>query len=206
MSFSVEKTKKQLPFRYLFLPLSAAIVWFVPYRELVTNILPLTLAPLWVLSGHFLCGFSYLITAHSAKKGLGLLRSSWTVYGKSRSPVHLQAAFLTALMEETVFRYALLSLAITASGSIIGSIVGTSLLFSLAHMQRGLRLGRIFVYLDYFLFALILGTLVVACQSIFPAIIIHTMRNYILRCLLISKEEYNKLKAAQEKAAESNNQ
>lgn len=198
MPFSIEKTKKQLPIRYLALPIFAIVMWIVPFHDVALNVFPLVFFPLWIFLGQILYGFSCVITSLSLKRGVAFWKSAFSVYGKMGSVIHLQAAVLVAMLEEAIFRYALLFYVYDSSGSVLLAILGTSVLFSALHVRRGFRLARILVYVDYFVFALILGAISLATNSIYPAVILHAMRNYILRCLLISKEEYRKLYGTQE--------
>jgi len=193
MSYSVDKTRKQLPLRYATLFVSLGLLWFVPHHELLTDLSLWYLLPGWVLLGHLLCGFSYFITGFSTKRALALFRGSFVIYGKGGSLVHLQAAFLVALIEEAIFRYSLLPFLGDTFGSAIGALLVVSFAFSFMHFSRGFSLARVFIHVDHFVFALILGGLVIGLQSFYPALILHTMRNYILRCILISKDEYRQL-------------
>jgi membrane protease YdiL (CAAX protease family) len=188
MSFSVEDTRRRLPLLYLAALPAAAIIWLLPYKQLLTDLRLWYLFPLWVVLAHLCCGFSYLVTSWSVRRGLRLVASSITVYGQRACGTHLQAAFLVAFVEEVLFRYALLSWLAGVVGS-LGALLITSALFSAVHLQlRGP--GRLLRQLDLLLFALLLGALVLATASLYPALLLHGMRNYILRCLLISAEEY----------------
>ena len=44
---------------------------------------------------------------------------------------------------------------------------------------------------DFFLFGVVLAAVTLATQSLLPALVLHTFRNYILRCMLVSREEYD---------------
>ena len=193
MSYSVAKTREQLPLLALALVVPAAIVWWQPRWPLLTDLHLWPLLPLWVVGGHLQCGLSYVITALSLKRGAAILRSSVLVYGKHGSLTHLLAAFLVALIEETVFRYGVLFWLATPLGNAV-ALVLTSLIFALAHLpslwRRAPRRALIPHQVELFLFGLILGGLTLATRSLYPALILHTLRNYILRCLLVSKEEY----------------
>jgi membrane protease YdiL (CAAX protease family) len=100
-----------------------------------------------------------------------------------------------ALAEEALFRYALLGgLARWTQSPLLGLGVST-LVFGLAHLPGHLRVARrgwapVRRVLDLTLFGLVLGVLVLATDSFWPALIVHGGRNYILRCLLVSKREY----------------
>jgi membrane protease YdiL (CAAX protease family) len=191
VSYSVATTRQKLRFYYLAVPFAIGVVLLLPYRELVLRAGCLWLYPIYVALAHLHCGLSYVITGFSLRKGYGLLRSSLEVYGSFASITHLQAAFLVALAEEVVFRYAALSWMAEALASPGLALVLVSAVFSIAHVRRkGLRIGAIPAYVDLFLFGCLLGGLTLATGSLYPAILLHCMRNYILRCLLVSKEEY----------------
>ena len=192
MTSSERDTLRRLPLLYLAIPLAVVIVWLVPHHRLVTNLLGLYLLPLWIVLAHLLCGLSYTLTGLSLRRGLMLIKSSLLVYRRKESSlIHLQAALLVALAEEAVFRYALLGWLDGALGPVAALLI-TSLLFSLLHLRRGVGAKRVLHHADLFLFALVLGGLTLGLASIYPALILHGMRNYILRCLLISKEEYHR--------------
>ena len=193
MSYSVQETRKRLLIHYLALPLVAIVVLLYRRHELLANLDLWYLLPMWPLLAHPLSGFSYLVTSLSLKSGYVLVRTSVRVYGSLGSLVHLQAALLTALAEEVLFRYLLLFWLADLLDSGLASLVITSLLFSAAHLRLGLRLTSIPRYLDLFIFAMLLGGLTLWTGSLYPALLIHWVRNYILRCLLISREEYEEL-------------
>ena len=187
MSYSVEAARKRLPFLILVIPCSAAVVWFLPYHHLLTNTDLWYVIPLSIPLAHLVCGLSYVITARSLRRGIGIIKSSLIPYGRRASLTHLAVAFLVAIAEETIFRYAALSWL----GDLVhpvAALVVVSAVFALAHSKSSRR--RL---LDMFVFGLILGGLTLATSSIYPAIVVHGMRNYILRCLLISREEWLEL-------------
>ena len=109
------------------------------------------------------------------------------VYGRLGSLTHLAVAFLVAIAEEAVFRYAALTFVSRTLGPFWGLVV-VSFAFALAHGFKSKRHP-----MDMFVFGLLLGALTLLSHSIYPAIVVHGMRNYILRCLLISREEYEQL-------------
>lgn len=201
MSFSVKDTRRRLPLYYLSIPLAAAIVWIRPQYELLTDDLHLLfLLPAWIALAHLLVGWSYVVTAFSWRKGYALLRSSLAVYGRLGSATHLQAAFGIAIVEEFVFRYGLLFWLTSVLGSPWAGLLVTSVLFSLAHVptlgrRRASPAKTILRLLDLMLFALVLGGATLVTRSIYPAVVMHALRNYILRCLLISRAEYEALHA-----------
>lgn len=193
MTGSERETLRRLPLLYLgCLPLAGVVIWLVPHHRLVTNLTGLYLLPLWIVLAHLLCGLSYTITGLALRRGLMLIKSSLMVYrGEAASLIHLQAALLVALAEEAVFRYALLGLLAGALGPTAALLI-TSLLFSLLHLRRGTGVARALHHVDLFVFALVLGGLTLGLESIYPALALHGVRNYILRCLLISREEYHR--------------
>lgn len=198
MSYSIPETRRRLPLLYLAIPLAGLIYVVYPRIELLCAAWPAILTPAWIGLAHLLCGFSYLITGRSVKSGLVLIRSSIWVYGRQGSIVHLQAALLTALAEEMVFRYLLLGWLSERLTTAVGALLVTSVAFAAAHALPGrarLSLRRL---LDLFVFALVLGALFIWARSVVPAIVLHAFRNYILRCLLISREEYEALRRAQQ--------
>ena len=200
MSYSVEQTRQRLALHYLALPLAAAVVMLWPRYELLTGLELWFLLPLWVVLAHPLVGVSYFITSGSTHKGWVLCRSSVAAYGSEGSLVHLQAALLTALAEEIVFRYAaLFELAERLESPLVALLV-TSALFTLMHYRLGLSWTSALRYGDLFLFALLLGGLALGTRSLWPPLLLHGMRNYLLRCMLISREEYEKLHGKAEQA------
>ncbi len=190
MSYSVSKTQRTLAGRYLAVLALLPLAWLVPHHELITNWRPLVALPLWMLLGHLATSGSYLVTGFSPRGAKGLFIGSLTIYRSRRSGVHLQAALTTAIAEELVFRYAALMALLGWSQSPALSLLATSLVFSVGHVHRRPSLRALPRYLDYFLLGLLLGGVVFVTGSIYPAIILHAMRNYILRCLLVSREEY----------------
>ena len=187
MSYSVDAARRRLPLLLLIVLVCAAIVWLVPHHDLLTDTDYWYVIPLSVPLAHLACGLSYVITARSLRRGMGILKSSYLPYGRRASMTHLAVAFLTATAEETVFRYAALMWLSSVLNPWVG-LFGVSFAFALAHGFRSRR--RL---LDMFVFGLILGALTLATHSIYPAIVVHGMRNYILRCLLISREEWLEL-------------
>ncbi len=198
MGISAEATRKRLVRYYLALPFALLIALLFPYRSLLTNIGPWYLIPLWLVLGHLLPGLSYVITGCSFRSGWVLTRTSLQVYGRYSSATHLQAGFLVALAEEIVFRYALLFWLAEQLGSEAAGLLLTSLIFSAAHFRPGRGLRTLPRLVDMFIFALILGAVTLATRSFYPALLLHAVRNYILRCLLASREEYEAAKKRQE--------
>lgn len=176
---------------YLALPFAALVAWLLPHRSLFVETGPLWLLPVWFLAGHLLPALSHVLTGLSLRGGFVLLTSSRWVYGRFASIVHLQVAFLVALAEESLFRYALLSGLASRFDSEPVALLVSSAVFCVAHVRPRRGLGALLNYLDLFLFALILGGVTLATRSIYPAILLHGMRNYILRCLRVSKSEHS---------------
>ena len=195
MSYDPQATRRRLWLYYLALPGAAALAWLVPQWSLLTDLRLWYLLPLWVVLAHALCGVSYVITARKLQRFWGLLRNSIYVYGHMRSWLHLQAALLVAVLEEFLFRYALMGLLTQWTGSALLAVGGSSLAFGLAHVPIHLRrntgtLATTLRLVDLTLFGLALGALVWITRSLWPALVIHALRNYILRCLLVSRKEY----------------
>ena len=205
MSYSIKKTRRLLRLYYLAFPFACIVVWLLPSnRSLVTDLSRWYLLPLCVVVGHLACGLSCLITTRSPRYSALLLQSSLYVYWQEASATHLQAALLVALAEEMIFRYAMLGWLTQALGP-WWALALVSGLFASMHQRapQGARTGErrgpargdagvknLSSLLDYFLFGLLLGGLTLGSGSLYPAVVVHAMRNYILRCLLISKEEY----------------
>jgi len=188
LSYSVEASRKRLPLLLLAIPLTALLVWGLPHRSFATNVHLAYLAPAWVLFAHLLTALSYVITSRRVRPAWYLLKGSFSVYGSQASATHLAAAFLVALAEETVFRFALLPWLAAPLGPTAAVLI-VSLTFSALHVRSGRRRSWP-ALVDYFAFAVVLGAITLATESLLPAVLLHTWRNYILRCLLVSREEY----------------
>lgn len=143
--------------------------------------------PIVIVFGHVLTSLSYVLTSLHWRRGWGLWKSSWTVYGENRSLRHLLTAIPVAVLEELLFRCAgigLLSLLMESSLAVLA----TSAIFALAHVRPSRRFNlRHFV--DSLLLGIVLGATTVLTLSVYPAIALHGTRNYILSCLLVSKKE-----------------
>ena len=189
MSYSVKSTRRLLPLYYLALPLTAVLLWLLPFRWLLFDLRLWFLLPLWIVGGHLACGLSCLITSRSPRYAVLLLRSSLYAYGREASVVHLQAALAVALAEEMLFRYALLGWLGQQLGP-LSALLLSSALFALLHLRPGARLKNLPQLVDLLLLGLLLGGVTLATGSLYPALLMHALRNYILRCLLISREEY----------------
>ena len=181
MSYSIKKTRSRLPLYYLAFPFAFSVAWY--------------LLPACVMLGHLACGLSCLITTRSPRYAGLLLQSSLYVYWQEASATHLQVALLVSVAEEMIFRYAMLGwLSLTVGPG--WALAMVSVLFAAMHLRpaAGRRPGAgtngLFPMLDYLLFGLLLGGLTLGTGSLYPAVVVHAMRNYILRCLLITKEEY----------------
>ena len=200
MSYSLEATRRHLRGWYLALPLCVAVLWILPVRPLIADAHLWYLFPVWVLVAHLHTSFSHALVTGSLRKGRAFLRSTWLAYGAARSGIHLQAAMLVALGEETLFRAILLWPVVAVSSSWV-AVVGTSVLFALAHLAgKGRKRGGRAV-LDLFLLGVLLGALTVWTRSLYPAILVHGWRNYLLRCLLVSREELEALRCQDTKVS-----
>ena len=197
MSYSIKKTRRWLRLYYLAIPFACTVVWLLPpFRGLITDLSRWYLLPLWVLGGHLACAISCLITTRSPRYAGLFLRSSLYVYWQEASLVHLQAALLVSLAEEMVFRYAMLGWLTQTMGP-AGGLLMVSGLFAALHLRPDTGNKSLASLVDYSLLGLLLGGLTMWLGSLVPAVVIHAMRNYILRCLLITKEEYAERNAEQ---------
>jgi membrane protease YdiL (CAAX protease family) len=186
--YSAEQSRKSLPFLYLMIvPASLALVFIYKRFDLFTNHSLWYLLPVWVLCAHLLCGLAHMITSLSFKRGLICILNSFFVYGKEWSPAHLQVAFLTSLLEEVIFRYVLFSVLLGWFNNLFVAGFLVSVAFALFHCRYGFTIQSSLRYFDFFVFSLLLCTLNFATASFYPAFIIHGMRNYILRILLVPK-------------------
>jgi membrane protease YdiL (CAAX protease family) len=163
----------------------------IPYYRLFIDLRILVFAPAYILIGHLLSGAIYVINA-KWRNALAFVRSSLLVYHSWGSWRHLHVAVLTAVWEESLFRYLLLFWLLDITNSPMLATVSISLLFALSHLSQWNR-KEIRNSLDLFTFAVTLSIITLLTHSLYPALIIHIVRNYILRCLLIPKSEYNRL-------------
>jgi len=188
--YSEVNAKKGLPFLYsVILPIAAIIVLcFRQYRQLA-DFTFWYLFPVWIVAAHAATGFSFLITTFSLKKACSFLKNSYLVYGKAGSLAHLQVALLTSLLEELIFRYLLLSLFLAWLHNPLVSCLLVSLLFTMYHLRYGLALQNLMKYLDLFLFSMLISSLNLLTGSFYPAFIMHWMRNYLLKIMLITKNQ-----------------
>lgn len=189
-AYSLKREKQRLLLRYL-IALSAGVfaVFVFPRFTQLTDLHLWYLLPVWILLGHLSCAISNLITYRSFHSSWHLFRSTFLAYWKRTSVVHLQSAFLTALVEEMLFRYLLLNLLVDWLGNAFWAVALDSVAFTLTHLvfNRGFR--RLMPTVDLFVFSIAVGTLNVVTASFYPALIIHGMRDYILRVLLIQRED-----------------
>ncbi|MFH2007488.1 MAG: CPBP family intramembrane glutamic endopeptidase [bacterium] len=194
MSYSKDETRRRLPLYYLAALVAGGLIFLLPRPGLLTDLSLWPALPAWIVLSHLLVGGSYVITSLKLRRGYTLAKSSLAVYGKLASITHLQAAILIAVAEELIFRYALLFWLARILGSPWIALLITSVAFALAHvptfLKRSGKTPGALRLIDMFLFALVLGGLTLWTRSLYPALIAHAMRNYILRCLLISREEY----------------
>lgn len=192
MSFSIPRTRRLLPVYYLVAAfLVAAALFLLPRphlwgREQFSIVVSLLCWPL----AHVWCGLAHAWTSGGLRRGWALTRGSTMVYGRAASGIHLQAALLVAAGEEVVFRHALLHGLLDLG---LGSAVAVglaSLVFAAAHLpQHGWRLRPRHVT-ELLAFGALLATLTLATASIYPAVLLHAGRNYVLRCMLVSREEF----------------
>jgi len=143
-----------------------------------------------VVLAHLLTAGSYLVTGLSWRGARGLLRGSLSAWASRRDGVHFLAALLVALAEEALLRGLALCWLTRWTGSAATALVLASLLFALGHLRPPWRPTRLLLLLDYFLLGLVLGGLVLATGALLPAVVLHAVRNYVLRCVLVSKQEY----------------
>lgn len=181
---------KRLVWYWLAVPLAVGVALALPERGLLTLPEPWYVLPLSVPFAHLFLAAVYALTTRSLRRARVFLRSSWWAYGKRASLLHLQAACLVALAEEALFRYALLPALAEGLESPWAAVALSSLAFALVHRQVGFHALRWWRYLELFVFGAILGLLTLWTGSIFPAILLHGLRNYILRCLIITRSEY----------------
>jgi membrane protease YdiL (CAAX protease family) len=187
-AYSLKKEKQRLPLRYLIvIPITAFLLLILPWHPQLTDLHLWYLWPLWILAAHLSCALSNLISERSLRSSWHLLRYSFLCYWKRTSLVHLQSAFLTAVFEETIFRYLLLTVLLRLIGHPVAAIVLTSVLFTVTHVVFNRSVRRLIPILDLFLFSIAVSWINVGTVSFYPALIIHGMRNYILRTLLIRK-------------------
>jgi membrane protease YdiL (CAAX protease family) len=188
-AYSLKREKQKLLLRYLItIPVSVMLVFVFPRFEQFTDLRRWYLLPVWVSLAHFSCALSNLITYRSVRSSWHLIRSTFLIYWKRTSVVHLQSAFLTALLEEMLFRYVLLNLLVDVTGSIVWAVALDSITFTVTHLvfNRGFR--RFTHALDLLFFSILIAGLNLLTASFYPALIVHWMRDYILRVLLIKSE------------------
>ena len=189
-AYSLKREKQRLLLRYLIaLPAGVFVVLVFPRFDQLTDLHLWYLLPVWILLGHFSCALSNLLTYRSFLSSWHLFRSTFLAYWKRSSVVHLQSAFLTALVEEMLFRYLLLNLLVDWLGNAVWAAIALdSVAFTLTHLvfNRGFR--RLMPTVDLFVFSIAVGTFNMVTTSFYPALIIHGMRDYILRVLLIQRE------------------
>jgi len=194
VSYSLEATRRRLPFWYLAVPAAALCTWLLPYPWLLTDLRYWFLFPVWIGAAHVLTSASHAWMAGSFRKGMAFFRGTALAYGPCRSGIHLQAAMLIALGEELLFREVVLwpLLEVTGSGAV--AVLVSSFLFSIAHHRPGRRFSWR-VHTDLFLLGVMSALLTLGFRSLYPAILIHGWRNYLLRCLLVSKAELDAWRA-----------
>lgn len=141
-----------------------------------------------ILLGHVLCSLSYLITSLSFNNTLAFFRNSFLIYTEKPFGLHLYVSLTASIFEEILFRYFFLFLLIDLLNSTLLSVFLTSVLFVSIHYKLGWKgIKSAFLYFDLFLFSIILCALNIYFDSFYPALIIHFMRNYILKALTTHK-------------------
>lgn len=193
MSYSVSAARRNLLRQTAAALIAVGLIVLLPYRDIAVETHLWFLAPFHILAAHLLTGAAYLITSRRPRRAWSLLKGSFAVYGSLASATHLVASLLTALLEETVFRLVLLFWLRHTTGSAIAAVLITSVVFSAGHTRLRFRSKSLPAYADYFLFGCVLATVTLLTRSLLPALLIHAFRNYILRCMLVSREEYDEL-------------
>ena len=174
-----------------------SLLWLVNYDVLdrERELLALALAPAWIVIGHLVSFLSFLVTSRSWRRSGAYLHNTRLAYGDRRSARHAVASCWTAAREEAFLRGVLLTWLASLTGYWTAVVV-TSLLFSACHLLEGnRRKGHPVQLLDYAILGLLLAGLVVATGALCPAVIVHGTRNYLLKCLMISRKEYEALLA-----------
>lgn len=182
------RTRRRLPLLYaVFVPLSGLLFFLYRQPHQFTDKRFLYALPLWFAGGIVLCVLSFLITGFPLRNLSGLLRSMLSAFTVHRSIVQLQAAFLISLLEEMCYRYFLLLFLSDKLRSFVLASLVTSALFTLMHFCVQRKPGGIRRYADLFIFSLALCLANIATRSFYPAFILHGIRNYVLRVLLVPK-------------------
>ena len=146
---------------------------------------PVYVIGLSILLSHVLCGLSYLTTSLSLRNTLGFFLNSFVIYKEKPFGLHLYIALTTAIFEEILFRYFLLFFLIDVLDNTFLSVLLTSILFVSIHYKLGWKGKRsALLYTDLFLFSIMLCLLNIYFDSFYPALIIHFLRNYILKALM----------------------
>ena len=188
-AYSLKREKQQLLLRYLItIPAGVILVLVFPRFEQLTDLHLWYLLPAWIFLAHLSCALSNLISYRSLRSSWHLLRSTFLIYWKRTSFVHFQSAFLTALAEEMLFRYVLLNVLVAVTGSTVWAVLLDSIAFTVTHLvfNRGHR--RFVPAVDLFFFSISIAALNLLTGSFYPALIVHWMRDYMLRVLLIKSE------------------
>jgi membrane protease YdiL (CAAX protease family) len=174
-----------------------SLLWLVRYDALdwEQELLALALAPAWLVAGHLVSFLSFLVTCRSWRRSVAFLRSTLLAYSECRSLRHALTSSWTAAREEALLRGVLLVWLASLAGPWT-AVMLTSLLFAACHLLEGnRRKGHPVQLVDYALVGLVLAGLVMASGALVPAVIVHGTRNYLLKCLMISRQEYEALVA-----------
>jgi len=94
---------------------------------------------------------------------------------------------LISLLEEMCYRYFLLFFLSDTLRSFAAASLVTSALFTLMHFWVRRKTGGVRRYADLFIFSLALCLANIATRSFYPAFVLHGVRNYVLRVLLVPK-------------------
>lgn len=189
MSFyPLDRVRRKLPYLYLILlPSGILIIYLYSKIHQFTDLHLWYLFPLWFALGIILCGFSFMITGLSYKDGWAIIHRSHLFFTKRGSLVHLQTVFLISFFEEIIFRYVLIFFLYDLINSYLISVILSSLLFSAIHFRFGWGSRTSLRYVDLFILSVLLCVVNLLTGSIYPSIILHGMRNFILRISMIPK-------------------
>ena len=182
--YSKDSAAKKLPFLYgSVIAVSAVILLFFRHQTYL-RIYWIQL-PASLLLAHILYGFSAGITGLSLRNIYKYFLSSLFIYRSTFSIIHFQTAILISFGEEMVFRFFLQQLILEKLNNLPVAIIITSTLFSLIHLKKAPILLRTLKHIDFFVFSCILGTVFFYTRSLWPVVLVHALRNYVLRTQLI---------------------
>jgi len=196
MSSSKAAPGRRMAFDFLAVAVAVVTVSLVPHHHLVTSWGGWCYFPAWVALGHLTSAASHVVVTGSLRRSYFMLKGTLVAYRSRASFAHLRAAVGVAAVEEVLFRYAALPWVTDRLGAMVGLVV-VSALFSAAHLGLRHRPRPWRHFLDLFLFGLLLGAAVLWTRSLYPALLLHATRNYLLRCILVSRAEYQRVRAEQ---------